>query len=102
MTRLKRTLVTFLMLQLYCDTLSCYTCNEWGLLFSYENFYLNFVKQEKLSGQWQMEDTKQFFSYQTPKEARTAPILPTLPARAGIESILFTVISPAPSTVPDT
>ena len=70
--------------------------------FSYENYYLNFIKQEKSSGQSQMEDSKWFFLYQISKYGTTHstpnPSWKVTSARTRIKS---TITSPAPSTVPN-
>ena len=73
--------------------------------FSYKNYYLNFIKQENSSGQSQMENSKRFFFYQIPKYATTPsppnPSWKVTSARTGIKSTLPTIISAAPSTVPN-
>lgn len=52
----------FLMFQLYYDT--CW-CTQWGLLFSHENYYLNFVSNRNYlaHGKWKILNNSSFNKY---------------------------------------
>lgn len=88
----------FLMLQLYSD--ACWR-TQWGLLFSYENYYLNFVSNRNYlaHGKWKLLSNSSFNKYPGCHDSPPPnPSWKTTLATAGTECFAHCDI-PRPSTV---